>query len=94
MRSLTAVLQAAQGGPAPEGSGLIVPLSIIVSVVVALAGALAFVFKLYRKTNIDLIEEKEKRLRDALEYERTLGALREKLARRKGGEHGSERYET
>lgn len=86
MKTLFA-FQAAQASPPNEVGGLIVPLSIIVSVVTALAGSLAFLFKLYRRSNTDLIAEKEKRHEDALEYERTLGALREKLARRKENGH-------
>jgi hypothetical protein len=77
---------------APDGNGLIVPLGIIASIVSALAGAIAFVFMLYRKANSDLISEKEKRHEDALEYERTLSALKERLASRRNG-HGTERSE-
>lgn len=79
----------AQGGPSQqEGSGLLVPLGIIISVVTTLAGAIVALFLLYRKTNADFIAEKERRHADALEYERTLSGFREKLASRKDG-HGT-----
>lgn len=73
----------------PVSGGLTVPLSIIIAVVSALAGALTFFFGLYRKSQADLIIEKDKRHQDALEYERTLSALKERLASRRDGHANS-----
>lgn len=86
MRDTFAVVQAVRlQEDTSHGGGLIVPLGVIIAVVMALSGAVAVLFKLYRKAYSDLLIEKERRLMDVQEYERALAALKEKLASRKGG---------
>lgn len=79
-----------------QETGVQVPLGYVAAVVGALVTAVVVLFgmliKAYDKNRRDaqefnkaLMDEKQKRLEDAIEYERSIGTLKDRLSSRRGG---------